>query len=578
MGNKKILIATAFPTQGAGSGALVTTQAKSYVEDGEQVVIITGNNRTNFDKLDGVRYHLVPFTAEVENPEKIDGQLPFNYLMFTTHTESTANFWKVNLENLEKYCEAYKKALEDEVKNFNPDVIHAQHNWLLSSAATEVGKPVVTTIHGTDLMGYERSKIELENAKNKLAEMKKKAEDGKFSLSISEISRIEEAYMRSFSVSEIRTNVKRVLSEIENPDKADIMQVIDVLDSKRKYEFFMHESEKSAKNSDKIIVISEAQREKFSSLFPFASDKVVLLENGYDPKTFFVDKEANKNIISTLTSNQTSDGKIDLDFTNLILFVGKFADFKGIDSLLSAAKIYETELAKQGKKPLTLIVGSGALGEKLEKQLEQLGLKNTHFVGRQGHEVIRKLQNLSDVSLIPSRDEPFGLVVIEGTACGHPVIGSNSGGIPGILNTTKEKLPNENIIATKLGMLVKPLPVRPEVLSEDEKDELDVITTDYVMANEEDKKKIIENAKSKFNVGDEIKEYFDEYEKSTRALADATMKIVNKEVEFDNEEIAEYTKNNYSQSIIRDKLIGIFDDAEREYAKKIIPGLDMENN
>lgn len=568
MGNKKILIATAFPTQGAGSGALVTTQAKSYVEDGEQVVIITGNNRTNFDKLDGVRYHLVPFTAEVENPEKIDGQLPFNYLMFTTHTESTANFWKVNLENLEKYCEAYKKALEDEVKNFNPDVIHAQHNWLLSSAATEVGKPVVTTIHGTDLMGYERSKIELENAKNKLAEMKKKAEDGKFSLSISEISRIEEAYMRSSSVSEIRTNVKRVLSEIENPDKADIMQVIDVLDSKRKYEFFMHESEKSAKNSDKIIVISEAQREKFTSLFPFASDKVVLLENGYDPKTFFVDKEANKNIISTLTSNQTSDGKIDLDFTNLILFVGKFADFKGIDSLLSAAKIYETELAKQGKKPLTLIVGSGALGEKLEKQLEQLGLKNTHFVGRQGHEVIRKLQNLSDVSLIPSRDEPFGLVVIEGTACGHPVIGSNSGGIPGILNTTKEKLPNENIIATKLGMLVKPLPVRPEVLSEDEKDELDVITTDYVMANEEDKKKIIENAKSKFNVGDEIKEYFDEYEKSTRALADATMKIVNKEVEFDNEEIAEYTKNNYSQSIIRDKLIGIFDDAEREYAKK----------
>lgn len=568
MGNKRILIATAFPTQGAGSGALVTTQAKSYVENGEQVVIITGNNRTNFDKLEGVRYHLVPFTAEVENPEKIDGQLPFNYLMFTTHTESTANFWKVNLENLEKYCEAYKKALEDEVKNFNPDVIHAQHNWLLSSAATEVGKPVVTTIHGTDLMGYERSKIELENAKDKLAEMKKKAEDGKFSLSISEISRIEEAYMRSSSVSEIRTNVKRVLSEIENPDKADIMQVIDVLDSKRKYEFFMHESEKSAKNSDKIIVISEAQREKFTTLFPFASDKVVLLENGYDPKTFFVDKEANKNIISTLTSNQTSDGKIDLDFTNLILFVGKFADFKGIDSLLSAAKIYETELAKQGKKPLTLIVGSGVLGEKLEKQLEQLGLKNTHFVGRQGHEVIRKLQNLSDVSLIPSRDEPFGLVVIEGTACGHPVIGSNSGGIPGILNTTKEKLPNENIIATKLGMLVKPLPVRPEVLSEDEKDELDVITTDYVMANEEDKKKIIENAKSKFNVGDEIKEYFDEYEKSTRALADATMKIVNKEVEFDNEEIAEYTKNNYSQSIIRDKLIGIFDDAEREYAKK----------
>ena len=54
----KILMATAFPTQGAGSGALVTTQAKSYQEAGHEVTIITGNNRSNFDKLDGVKYSL----------------------------------------------------------------------------------------------------------------------------------------------------------------------------------------------------------------------------------------------------------------------------------------------------------------------------------------------------------------------------------------------------------------------------------------------------------------------------------------------------------------------------------------
>lgn len=59
-GEEKILIVTAFPTHGAGSGALITTQSKSYVEDGHEVVIITGNNRTDFDKLDGVRYHVVP--------------------------------------------------------------------------------------------------------------------------------------------------------------------------------------------------------------------------------------------------------------------------------------------------------------------------------------------------------------------------------------------------------------------------------------------------------------------------------------------------------------------------------------
>ena len=61
------------------------------------------------------------------------------------------------------------------------------------------------------------------------------------------------------------------------------------------------------------------------------------------------------------------------------------------------------------------------------------------------HDTIRSLQNLATVSLIPSRNEPFGLVVIEGTACGHPVIASNSGGIPDIMNVSKKELQNEDI-------------------------------------------------------------------------------------------------------------------------------------
>lgn len=433
----KILMATAFPTQGAGSGALVTTQAKSYQEAGYEVVIITGNNRTNFDKLDGVRYHLVPFTGEGENPEKIEGQLPFNYLMFTTHTESTANFWKVGLEELEQYTAAYKTALIEEAKT--ADVIHAQHNWILSGIATEMGKPVVTTIHGTDLMGYERSKAELSSVKEKITYLKAQSKSGEFNVSLSDIAKIEELYARISLVKELRTKTQELIeSKTITALKSDIMRLIEAFDSKRKYEYYIREAEKSAKNSEKIIVVSVAQKEKFESLFPYAASKVELLENGYDPKIFYVDKTIKReDIIPNLTSHMTFDGKIDMDYDHLILFVGKFADFKGIDSLLSAAKLYEDKLSEEGKKTLTIIVGSGILDEKLKAQAKQLGLKNTHFVGRQVHDVICKLQNLATVSLIPSRDEPFGLVVIEGTACGHPVIGSNSGGIPGILNTTK---------------------------------------------------------------------------------------------------------------------------------------------
>jgi len=563
----KILMATAFPTQGAGSGALVTTQAKSYQEAGHEVTIITGNNRSNFDKLDGVKYHLVPFTSESEQPEKLEGQLPFNYLMFTTHTESTANFWKVGLEDLEQYVTADRNALIEEAKNC--DVIHAQHNWLLSSSATDMDKPVVTTIHGTDLMGYERSKKELSATLNKLNTLKANSKNGSFGISTSDIAKVEEVYMRASSVKDIRRGVKDLIeSKAIAGSKADIMQLVDVLDDKRKYEFYIRESENSAKKSDKIIVISDAQKEKFTSLFPFASDKVELLENGYDPKTFYVDKTVKReDVIPMLTSDRTPDGKIDMDYDSLILFVGKFADFKGIDSLLAGTKLYEDKLMSEGKKPLTLIVGSGALETKLKAEVEQLGLQNTHFVGRQPHNIICKLQNLADVSLIPSRDEPFGLVVIEGTACGHPVIGSNSGGIPGILNTKKEKLPNQNIIKTDLGVLIKPLPERPSSLSQEEKDTLDVISCDYVVAKPEEREKIAEKAVTEFGLESEIKNYLKFYAESTEALAESVEKIVDGELTFDNDYISKYTQSNYSQNIIRDKLIDVYKKAG-EHKKK----------
>ena len=65
MNNNKlnILICTAFPVHGAGSGALVTTQATSYVKSGHNVTIITANNRTDYPKVNGVKYHTVPFTG-----------------------------------------------------------------------------------------------------------------------------------------------------------------------------------------------------------------------------------------------------------------------------------------------------------------------------------------------------------------------------------------------------------------------------------------------------------------------------------------------------------------------------------
>ena len=563
---KKILIVTAFPTHGAGSGALITTQAKSYVENGDEVVIITGNNRTDFDKLDGVRYHVVPFTAETENPEKIEGQCPFNYLMFTTHTESTANFWNVSLEEIEEYNKAFEKAIREEVQNFNPDIIHAQHNWLTSSICNNFNKPVVLTIHGTDLMGYIKASDKLESVQEQIEGKKeelKKANDKKM---LENIRVVEEIYKRSTTKAEIMRELKSAIkSKKLDISKAEMEELISLYDSKTLYELYKREAEKSARQSQRIIVISDAQEKQFNYLFPGNEKKVRLLENGYDAKVFHQNKDVKREeIIPELI------GEENLDYDSLVLFVGKFADFKGIDALLDAAKMYEIRAKAENKKIETIIVGSGALEDKLKEQAKELGLKHTHFVGRKNHSEICKLQNLADVSLIPSRNEPFGLVVIEGTSCGHPVIATNSGGIPGILNTEREDLSDkEKSYVTKLGVLVPPLPDRPAELNEDAVNKLDKMPAIYSMiGSKEEKSKFVSDKAEELGInGESLGTYFDGYMRTVTGLSSAVIDICDDKLQFNNDEIADYTQRTYSQEVIRDKILGIFDEAQSDFNK-----------
>lgn len=561
---KKILIVTAFPTHGAGSGALITTQAKSYVENGDEVVIITGNNRTDFDKLEGVKYHIVPFTAESENPEKIEGQCPFNYLMFTTHTESTANFWNVGLAEIEKYNKMFEDAIKEELESFKPDVIHAQHNWLTSSICNNFQKPVVLTIHGTDLMGYKKAGEKLEEIKERLSQIKENMD----TKSLANINNVEEIYKKAKTKAEIMRELKNAIQtkKIDISKKA-LGNLIDIYDKKKLYELYRHEAEKSAKQSERIIVISDAQEHDFNGLFPGNEKRVSLLENGYDAKVFYQKQGVNKK--ETL-SNLIGEENGDCD--NVALFVGKFADFKGIDALLDAAKIYETQAEQKGKSIETIIVGSGVLDETLRAQAQTLGLQHTHFVGRKNHSEICDLQNIADVSLIPSRNEPFGLVVIEGTATGHPVIATNSGGIPGILNVNNEDFSDSNkTYTTKLGVLVPPLPERPNQLDDESKKELDKMTTQYSMLeSKEEKESFVKEMSGLLGLDENtILEYLSQYMNTVNGISKSVMDICERNLEFDNNEIAQYTKETYSQEVIRDRIMGIFEEAEAEHKRDL---------
>ena len=152
----KVLMINHFPLEGSGSGTYTKNLATQLVKLGHEVCVILPENTVDIPQYEGVRLHPVFFTNP-EDPTATDaGSLPFNFPCFTTHPVSVMAFEDLKPEQMQMYLEAFKAAIDQEVRDFAPDVIHGQHVWALPSLASNCGVPLVLTAHGTDLMGYDK--------------------------------------------------------------------------------------------------------------------------------------------------------------------------------------------------------------------------------------------------------------------------------------------------------------------------------------------------------------------------------------------------------------------------------------
>lgn len=328
----KILLINHFPLTGSGSGVYTYNIAKSLVNLGNEVCIIFPENEL-VEPNEKMKLHPVYFNG-------VNNGISFNFPCFTTHPRSTKTFYELTDNELDLYKDTFRKAIEEEIRNFQPDVIHSGHIWTLSNIAGDYNIPLIITAHGTDLIGFEKSNIYK-----------------------------EECYLA--------------------------------------YE-----------KAKKIITISKDNQKLVDNIF--GNQKSKLIPNGYDPEVFYpevVDKE-----------KFLKQFGITKPYKNIISFAGKFTKEKGIDTLLKAAKLYEND------DTLTILAGDGELFNEMIDLKNKLGIKNVIFIKNQPHNILRQLYNVANISIVPSRKEAFGLVVIEALACKTPVIGTNTGGIKDIIN------------------------------------------------------------------------------------------------------------------------------------------------
>ncbi|MFB6181984.1 MAG: glycosyltransferase family 4 protein [Candidatus Magasanikbacteria bacterium] len=170
------------------------------------------------------------------------------------------------------------------------------------------------------------------------------------------------------------------------------------------------------------------------------------IENSFARENFKNHKEKWKELPFGVDLNQfqptpVSDefkDKFDLDSNKkTILFVGgmdRAHEFKGVPVLLEALR----KISDKINQFQAVFVGSGELQSKFKKIARQKGIESkTNFVGFVEEKHLSDFYSFADVTVLPSesKNEAFGLVLLESFACGTSVIASD---LPGVRTIAKK--------------------------------------------------------------------------------------------------------------------------------------------
>ncbi|HPX94194.1 MAG TPA: glycosyltransferase [Candidatus Moranbacteria bacterium] len=180
-----------------------------------------------------------------------------------------------------------------------------------------------------------------------------------------------------------------------------------------------------AQNADAIVATSPVDKNNISKFFKIGKEKIKVITIGIDKKIFRPINEKRAKKLVRFRGEAKN-----------ILYVGRIEWRKGIGTLIYALK----KIVKYYPNTKLYVIGGGksksarkleeAELERLQKIAAELQVENNIiFLGAKKQKHLCRYYSASDVCVVPSYYEPFGIVPVESMACGTPVIASRTGGL-----------------------------------------------------------------------------------------------------------------------------------------------------
>jgi N-acetyl-alpha-D-glucosaminyl L-malate synthase BshA len=168
----------------------------------------------------------------------------------------------------------------------------------------------------------------------------------------------------------------------------------------------------SINKSDYVTSVSQSLKADTLKLFHIKNEIQVI------PNFIELDKNKYDSTVPCQRSVMANDNE------RIITHISNFRKVKRIPDIIKIFYKIQKEIPAK-----LMMVGDGPEKEKAEKMCRKFGIQDKVIFFGNSNEIDRILC-LTDLFLLPSETESFGLAALEAMACGVPVISSNSGGLP----------------------------------------------------------------------------------------------------------------------------------------------------